>query len=870
MKNQRKNHSILKIILLTVYLTVFIEPSILFAQNTESQKIEQNQEELNQALFTAVRDGLEDKVKEFLAQGVDLNVQDMSGLTLLIYATQSNNVSMVRLLVSNGADVNKASMLGATPLFYATSQETADQVTVDIVKLLVEKGADVNRGNLFGQRPLDMAVRRGHREIIKLLVANGVEVTSGTVNLTMQMGNKEVLDLFFNDKTIANTILLSAAQDGTQQIVEQILDRGIDVNTTDEYGLTALHHAASWANRDIIIMLLEHRIDVDAEDNAGRTAMHYLSGANIYAAGGKRANMPTDDLEYMMSILLDQGADINAQDHIGWTPLHYTTRLCSIYKPLVELLLRRGANTTLVDKRGQIPLALIQEMIYGMRAHPALPQRITAYESTADLLRLYTDVYHVSTSGKTSNPGTKENPLNSIEMAIMMAGPGDTIYIHGGTYLLGDTIHLSKSGSTQKRITLKAYPDEYPILDFSASKGVGISIESSYWRLHGLTITNASLVGIRVEGQQAHHNIIERCVFTANQGSGAGVIDNAASNLFVNCDAYRQFDPQSGGGNADGIYVARSVGSGNVVVGCRSWNNSDDGFDMWEAGKSVRLERCYSWRNGENIWNFPLFAGDRNGFKLGGGMGRHILINCVTWGHSHRGFDLNGNPEGVILHNCTGWNNDFNYYFMTNFLTNRGGEAGNVLRNNLSYGGRAIVGRSDSQSNSWDTEVGITITKDDFLSLDDSVMTVPRNPDGSIPQNNFLKLAPTSKAIDAGTDVNMPYIGKAPDLGAFEYDPNANADNYVKMLHQYVRDHDIEKINEMLEASTQINEKDRLGYAPLHWACYFGYADLVTLLIDKGADPNLISDTGRTCLEIATAMDFQEIAELLKNHGAEE
>ena len=147
-------------------------------------------------------------------------------------------------------------------------------------------------------------------------------------------------------------------------------------------------------------------------------------------------------------------------------------------------------------------------------------------------------------------------------------------------------------------------------------------------------------------------------------------------------------------------------------------------------------------------------------------------------------------------------------------------------------------------------------------------MSAPRNPDGSIPYNNFLRLAPGSAAIDAGTDVNMPYIGKAPDLGSFEYNPNENADNYVKMLHQYIRDHDIDKINEMLEAGTDINEKDWLGYAPLHWACYFGYADLVTLLIDKAADPNLISDTGRTCLEIATAMDYGEIAELLKKHGA--
>ena len=40
--------------------------------------------------------------------------------------------------------------------------------------------------------------------------------------------------------------------------------------------------------------------------------------------------------------------------------------------------------------------------------------------------------------------------------------------------------------------------------------------------------------------------------------------------------------------------------------------------------------------------------------------------------------------------------------------------------------------------------------------------------------------------------------------------------------------------------------------------------------LDSGANPNLISDTARTPLEIAKAMDYQQIAELLRKHGANE
>jgi hypothetical protein len=39
----------------------------------------------------------------------------------------------------------------------------------------------------------------------------------------------------------------------------------------------------------------------------------------------------------------------------------------------------------------------------------------------------------------------------------------------------------------------------------------------------------------------------------------------------------------------------------------------------------------------------------------------------------------------------------------------------------------------------------------------------------------YFKLAEGSDAIDAGIDVGLPYVGSAPDLGAFEYDGEAQS-----------------------------------------------------------------------------------------------
>ena len=73
-----------------------------------------------------------------------------------------------------------------------------------------------------------------------------------------------------------------------------------------------------------------------------------------------------------------------------------------------------------------------------------------------------------------------------------------------------------------------------------------------------------------------------------------------------------------------------------------------------------------------------------------------------------------------------------------------------------------------------------------------------------------------------------------------------------------------------MQKGVDVNAKDWLGYAPLHWAVYFGYSDVAEILIEKGASSDLISDTGRTPIELAEAMDYGDLAELLKKYGVKE
>jgi hypothetical protein len=63
----------------------------------------------------------------------------------------------------------------------------------------------------------------------------------------------------------------------------------------------------------------------------------------------------------------------------------------------------------------------------------------------------------------------------------------------------------------------------------------------------------------------------------------------------------------------------------------------------------------------------------------------------------------------------------------------------------------------------------LTPADGDFLSVSDmGFMTAPRQADGSLPVLDFMRLSATSKFIDRGVDVMLPFAGTAPDLGCYE------------------------------------------------------------------------------------------------------
>ena len=375
-------------------------------------------------------------------------------------------------------------------------------------------------------------------------------------------------------------------------------------------------------------------------------------------------------------------------------------------------------------------------------------------------------------------PVSRIEVRNSVELleALENPQPGDYIFVHTGTYKLSERIFINESGTPDELISLIGdLSGDRPVFDYSSmeenSSNQGMVLKGNYWHIKGIRFYNAGDNGLHIRGS---NNIIEYCDFYENSDSGLQLDDGAAENLILNCDSYHNADLKIE--NADGFAVKMDVGDGNRFVGCRAWNNLDDGWDGYlrEADNiSTTYEFCWAFNNGF-LKDGTQGKGDGNGFKTGGSdnkLRKHnaVYIRCIAAGNVNDGFDHNSNRGKVQLLNCAAYDNGRNLSFSDdNNLDSL------VVKNTVVFGdpGKYKARNTSISHNSWQN--GLQQENFNFRSFDINELSKPRKEDGSLPDVSFLFPAKESTLIDEGEDVGLPYYGKAPDIGAFEYNPKTN------------------------------------------------------------------------------------------------
>ena len=220
----------------------------------------------------------------------------------------------------------------------------------------------------------------------------------------------------------------------------------------------------------------------------------------------------------------------------------------------------------------------------------------------------FPSTYYVApTGGNDSNPGTISQPWATWQKAFDAANAGDTVYFRGGVWTpsnyatLDPTLSHGHVGTHDNPICFFNYPGESPIFDgTNITNGLTILIDhTSYIKFRGITVRNNFQEGTEtVVGwypANGGNYYFENCVSHDNGGHGWQAMGYDTL-VYINCDSYNNYDPNTDGNTADGF----AGGSGGTVndtlkytyfYGCRAWNNSDDGFDLGTT-KQTYMYNC--------------------------------------------------------------------------------------------------------------------------------------------------------------------------------------------------------------------------------------------------------------------------------------
>lgn len=199
-----------------------------------------------------------------------------NGLTPLHQASFANKPNIIEYLIEKNVDLNEQDLEGMTALDYACTLET--------INLLTKHGA------IHGSpdKALFNAVNCSNKETFDYLLDNNLaniddkDDTGQTVlHMAIICGYENIEDIFSRGANInandnfGNTPLIFATRynyDMTD-IVRSLLNLRPDLEAKDLNGMTALHWAASQGKLEVVELLVEKNANTEAIDNNGKTPL---------------------------------------------------------------------------------------------------------------------------------------------------------------------------------------------------------------------------------------------------------------------------------------------------------------------------------------------------------------------------------------------------------------------------------------------------------------------------------------------------------------------------------------------------------------------------------------------------------------------
>ncbi|KAI8626116.1 ankyrin repeat-containing domain protein [Xylariaceae sp. FL1651] len=339
------------------------------------------------AMQLAARYCMTDMIQELLNAGAHVDDASESANSPLLLACHCHweRADALRLLVEKGANPNVVDHDGKTPLhlvcdIYSSSKFNGRDDHLESIRILIKAGVDVNR--TYNVK------LKGNTEIGT--TALGI-MASATYSGTKYRALKILLDAGASPEAFGSELndghyrlaIVGACRDGPsadstaynneEDCVELLLQKGANLHHCDESQMGLWHHAADGKNFQAARSLSQRGLDANSRDVHGRTALHLacqdrywttMEGHRKWTAAGRYVGSEAYanwhcSIESSLTILGLFAADANAnlQDKFGATPAHIAAKAGNP-RVLSMLLLYAGVHQTYdyADNWDRLPL----------------------------------------------------------------------------------------------------------------------------------------------------------------------------------------------------------------------------------------------------------------------------------------------------------------------------------------------------------------------------------------------------------------------------------------------------------------------------------------------------------------------------------
>ncbi|XP_074094521.1 uncharacterized protein LOC141524492 [Cotesia typhae] len=272
-------------------------------------------------LYLAASRGNLEIVKLLVERGANYTeLTKNSGYNPLHISVRMNQLEVVKFFIRKKVDINVRTAMCSTPLSIA-----AHNGLYEMVKLLVESGCIINIGDNYHTTPLHLAITTNHQKIVEYLINKNVDImiqlkdkrlpihlaaeckqfnvvatllnknkhsihyqdyrNKTPLYFACQWNHPELVKLLINNgaKIVYNTIhcMDPAIMSGSKDVVEVLLNAGVDVHGFLPHGIPFLHRAVQYEQFEIVKMLIAKKVDVNAVSGAKQTALMIAAYCNF-------------------------------------------------------------------------------------------------------------------------------------------------------------------------------------------------------------------------------------------------------------------------------------------------------------------------------------------------------------------------------------------------------------------------------------------------------------------------------------------------------------------------------------------------------------------------------------------------------------